>query len=199
MIIRIIVVSLLVACLSSPWGTVADAEGPVVMPAALGDIELKCTVNEGQRAYLGIASEAKFCLAQVRAERLFIVVFNTFCAICQADAHVLNAAYQLIEDDPALKGKTKLVGIATGNTDAEVEHFQQEHQVPFPLFADPGFSLERAFPANMRAPMLITARNVQGKSLEVIKTHVGPINHFQHLLDGASRTTMQDSDQVAMR
>jgi len=182
MIRRIVTVSFLIGCLSSSFAFVALAGSPVVNTTALGELEFRIAGNQDQENYLGASSEAKLSLAQIKAERLIIVVFNVFCAICQADAPVLNSMHEVIEVDPRLKGKTKLLGIATGNTDAEVEHFRQEHQVPYPLIADPEFSLERAVPEKLRTPMVIIAKNVDGKSIQVIRTHFGGIAQGVDLL-----------------
>jgi len=180
--IRIAVVSfsILMLCTASGVDVIAGSAG--LNPSALGTVGFRFGGNEEQRNYLGIASDAQLSLAEVKAERLIIVVFNVFCAICQSDAPVLNSVYDVIEGDTQLRGRTKLLGIATGNTEAELEQFQKKYQVPFPLVADPDFDLERAIPENLRTPMIIIARNTDGKALEVVRTHFGAVARVADLL-----------------
>jgi thiol-disulfide isomerase/thioredoxin len=164
-------------------GTVAIAEGPVVDGVALGDMQLSFNGNEQHRTYLGVASEATLSVSQIRADRLIIVVFNSYCTICQADAPLLNSVYQAVEEDPLLKGRVKIIGIGTGNTEAEVEHFRQSYNVPFPLFADLEFKLDRAVTDNLRAPMFVAVKNLVGKPLQVVQTHMGALKGVSDLLE----------------
>jgi len=169
--------------------TAAESGKPAVDPVALGSMELTFAGNETQRTYLGISSHSAPSLSQVSAERLILVIFNSFCTICQAEARMLNVFYQMIEDDPALKGRTKMIGIAAGNTQMEVEDFCKTYEVPFPLVPDPNFSVNRAITSNLRIPMVITARITKGQSLEILKTHLGVAKSMEDLLEEPVRGT----------
>jgi len=149
---------------------------------ALATLELPFTGDTSQRTYLGISAETKLALGRVNAERLIIIVFNSFCTICQADAPVFNMVYQIIEDDPRLKGRVKLVGIAAGNTEMEVADFREKHEVPFPLVADPKFLVDGAISFSLRIPLVIAARVSGASSLEVIKAHAGPLSEPEEIL-----------------
>jgi peroxiredoxin len=166
-------------------GTAATANEPVVDGVALGDMPLSFNGNEQHRTYLGVTGETSLSLSQIRADRLVIVIFNAFCTICQVDAPLLNAVYQGIEEDPGLRGRVKIIGIGTGNTEAEVEHFRQSYNVPFPLFADLEFKLGRAITANLRAPMFVSVKNTAGKRFQVVQTHMGSFKGLSDLLEEA--------------
>jgi len=185
---------MLLLCTASGLDALADSAA--LNPSALGTVGFRFGGNDEQRGYLGISPDAQLSLAEIKADRLIIVVFNVFCAICQSDAPVLNSVYDVIEGDTKLKGKTKLLGIATGNTDAEVEQFQQKYQVPFPLVADPDFDLERAIPENLRTPMIIIARNADGKALQVVKTHFGAVARVADLLAEPATSARIDGAHV---
>lgn len=171
-------------------GASAEAERPVIDAAALAQLQLPFAGTQAQRDYLGIPSEPALTLAQIKAKSVIIVILNSFCTICQADAPILNAVFQMIEENPALQGNTKLVGIAAGNTRAEVQAFQQEYNVLFPLIADPDFHVDQAIPKNLRTPMLITANIIEGKSLEVVETHLGEVKDVDALLRQPIRSAM---------
>ncbi len=170
----------------------AAANGPVVNAVALGEFELNLNCNQEHRIYLGVASEDSISLSQILADHLIIVIFNSFCIICQADAGMLNSMYQMVTDDPLLEGKVKIIGIGTGNTAVEVEQFQQNHKVPYPLFADPKFKLEKAIPENLRAPMFVAVKNSGAGPLEVVQTHMGPLKSFGDLLREALAQAVPD-------
>lgn len=189
-----LVSGLLILCLMAPCGNMAMAGDPVVDPAALAGLELrfKGADQEKEKLYLGVGSAANLSVAQIKADRLIIAVLNTYCTICQEDAAVLNLMYKIIEGTPSLQGRTKLVGIAAGNTEAEVERFRKEFRVPFPLFADTNFSIERAVPKDLRTPMFITVSNVEGKSLEVVKSRFGSIENVEEFLGQVPRRAMLD-------
>jgi peroxiredoxin len=173
-------------------GTASESGKPVVDPVALGNLELTFAGNETQRSYLGISSHTAPSLSHVRADRLILVIFNSFCTICQAEARALNMFYQTIEEDPALKGRTKMIGIAAGNTPMEVEDFGKTYEVPFPVVADPNFSVNRAITSNLRIPMVITAKVSKGQTLEVLKTHLGEAKSMEDLLEQPIRDTRLD-------
>ena len=176
------IVFLITICLTCFFGRTAAADGPVVNAVALGDLQLNLNCSQEHRTYLGVASEDSITLSQIRADHLIIVIFNSFCTICQADAEILNFMYQMVTDDPLLEGKVKMIGIGTGNTALEVEQFQQNHKVPYPLFADPKFKLEKAIPENLRAPMFVAVKNSGAGPLEVVQTHMGPLKSLDDIL-----------------
>lgn len=187
---RISAATSLIILLSVPWGIFAVAGDPAVNSSALAGLELQFKGDAVQRAYLGIGTRTNLAVADINADRLIIAVFNTFCSICQEDAAALNLMYQLIEETPSLKGKTKLVGIAAGNTDMEVQQFREKYQVPFPLFADSQFAIGKAVPDDLRTPMFITAKKVQGKPLEVVMSRSGSVDNLDDLLGEPKRSAM---------
>ncbi len=173
------ITALMIICLAY---NIAAADGPVVDAVALAEVRLNLNCSQEHRAYLGLGAEASLTLSQIRANHLIIVIFNSFCTICQADAGKLNSMYQMVTEDPLLEGKVKMIGIGTGNTAVEVEQFQQNHKVPYPLFADPEFKLEKAIPENLRAPMFVAVKNSGAGPLEVLQTHMGPLKSLDDIL-----------------
>ncbi|MEW6113536.1 MAG: redoxin domain-containing protein [Thermodesulfobacteriota bacterium] len=186
------IISLLTISLTALFVTVAAADGPAVDAVALGDLQLKLNGNQEHRAYLGVPSEATLNLSQIRADHLIIVIFNSFCTICQADAPIVNSIYEMVAEDPLLKGKVKMIGIGTGNTEVEVEQFQQSHKIPYPLFADPEFKLDKAIPENLRAPMFVAVKNTGATPLEVVQTHMGALKNVRDLLKEALARALPD-------
>lgn len=179
-------------CFVALCGTPVTAHSPVVDSIALGNMQLPLNGNQQHRAYLGVVSEARVIVSQIRADHLIIAIFNSFCTICQTDAPILNSIYEMVAEDPLLKGKVKMIGIGAGNTELEVEQFQQTHRVPYPLFADPDFKLDKAITENLRAPMFVAVKNTGGAPLEVVRTHTGPLKSVGDLLKEALAQAFPD-------
>jgi hypothetical protein len=169
---------LLLACLAS-------AEPPIeanVNASALADIRLPFTGSDEDKRYLGIGNADTVSIREIPGERLIIVVVNSFCEICQADAPMMNTMYEIVEKDPVLKGRTKIVGIAPGNTKMEVDAYRSSFRVPFPILADPDFTIDKAVGDNPRTPIMITAKRRCDRSIEVIQTHFGKIDDVELLV-----------------
>ena len=63
----------------------------------------------------------------------------------------------LIENNPDLKSRIKLIGIGAGNTPFEVQVFKRKYSVSFPVFSDEDFTLHKAF-GEVRTPFFIGVR-----------------------------------------
>ena len=186
----LVITTALVLCLASQPGIAGESTLVQVNADTLASLRFPFSGSDAHRAYLGIPAGETLALKEVKADNLLIVVFNAFCTICQADAPFLNAMYQMVEEDLALKGRTKVVGIATGNTAAEVEDFRQKYQVPFPLVADTNYSLSKAMPENLRTPMLVAARTSAPEGIQIISTHFGAVDDPGQLLGQRLRSAM---------
>jgi len=193
----LVLITMIALCHTPFSALAAGNQGTTVDPVILGAMQFPSAAGCGPLAYLGVSTDQSVRLSQIKAERLIIVILNSFCTICQADAPMLNWIYKIIEDDPVLKGKVKLVGIAPGNNQTEVEHFRKEHEVPFPVFPDPDFSLDRAIPKNLRTPMLVAVKITEEKRLQVVKTHHGAIKSVDDVLEKPVRSTMADPEVKA--
>jgi len=77
-------------------------------------------LTKDSRAYLGIPWKKKFSLKDMKGTLFVIEVFSTYCLSCPKNIPVLNTAYVNTKNDPALKGKIKVFGIAAGNTAGEI-------------------------------------------------------------------------------
>ena len=86
-----------------------------------------------------------------------------------------------IEQDPALKGKIKLIGIGAGNTSYEVGVFKTKYSVPFPLFPDGDLVIHKQV-GGVRTPFLIGVKiNTDGYH-QVFYTMLGVFENVDEFL-----------------
>ena len=150
---------------------------------ALGQIEYETPDAANDLRYLGISNKPLFRLPQIQSDLLIIEIFNMYCHYCQSEAPNVNRLYRIIETNPILKKRVKLVGIGVGNTPYEVNLFKKKFKVYFPLLSDPQVAIQKASEAEFRTPTFIVAKKVQGSTLKIVYVHVGRLGPPKQFLD----------------
>jgi thiol-disulfide isomerase/thioredoxin len=99
--------------------------------------ELPIPKNDVHAKYLGITGTGNFKITQIKSPVLIIEIFSTNCPHCQNATSLVHRLYLAIQARPALIEKIKIIGIGANNDTEEVDFFQKNYRVPFPLFPDP--------------------------------------------------------------
>ena len=149
----------------------------------LSRIEFETPGAAKDRNYLGIPGSLVFRLPQIQADVLIIEIFNMYCHYCQKEAPNVNKLYAIIERDPALKGRVKLIGIGAGNTPYEVNLFKKRFKVGFPLLPDPEVAIQKTSKSKFRTPTFLVARKVEGPALEIVQVHIGKLGPLRQFLN----------------
>ncbi len=130
-------------------------------------ITLPIPKNPDERGYLGLSGSGLFKIPQIKAKVVIVEIFSMYCPVCQKDAPGVNELYRLIENNPDIKDKIKLIGIGAGNTPYEVEVFKKTYHVPLPLFPDEDFTIHEAC-GEVRTPYYMVVKiNEDGTHLIV--------------------------------
>jgi peroxiredoxin len=166
-------------------GYLKKAEAKTIKLIKAGDffpeVPMQVPEDAKDRAYLGLSEGTTFTLKQVKADLVVVEILSVYCPICQKQASIYNKLFNLIENDPATKGRIKLIGIAAGNGNLEVKDFRDKRDVPFPILPDRYFEMHRAI-GGSRTPFTIYVRqDSSGHAGVVIRTHLGANRNYKHL------------------
>ena len=147
----------------------------------LPHIAIPVPPSEADKAYLGLTAGAFFTIPQIKARAVIIEIFSMYCPYCQREAPEVNRLYGLIENNPALKGKIKLIGLGTGNTTFEVAVFKKTYAVPFPLIPDETFTIHKGF-GEVRTPYFIGVRINADGTHQVFYSKLGGFGKAEEFL-----------------
>ncbi|OPL07567.1 MAG: hypothetical protein AVO33_04780 [delta proteobacterium ML8_F1] len=98
---------------------------------------LTITDRDQDFPYLGLDQPSpNFLLADVRAEFVLLKYFGEQCSVCVQELPLYDRLFAMIQDDPGLARRLKMIGVAVGDSMDSVRRFRREHNVPYPLLAD---------------------------------------------------------------
>jgi hypothetical protein len=133
--------------------------------------------------YLGVSGENNFTLKAVGADLIVVEILSVHCPSCQRQSKAYNKLYDLIEQDPQTRDRIKMIGIAAGNSWAEVTHFIAQYNVRFPIIPDPQYHFYNAI-GETRAPFTIYVRQQPGMPAAIVaKTHFGLNLQYMEVFD----------------
>ncbi len=161
-----------------PFGAnLPPAKGSVLPP-----INLLIPENPREKEYLGLSGSGFFRVPQIKAEVVIIEIFSIYCPKCQQIAPGIDKLYYLVESDPNLRDKIKLIGIGAGNSRYEVAVFKKIFNTPFPLFPDNDFTIHEAL-GNVRSPYFIAININQDGTHEVVHSELHSFNEARAFLE----------------
>jgi peroxiredoxin len=135
-------------------------------------INLPIPENPQEKNYLGVSGSGLFKIPQIKARIVIVEFFSMYCPICQKDAPGVNELYRLIEKNPDIKNKVKLIGIGAGNSPYEVEVYKKKYDVPFPLFPDKDFVIHQAC-GEVRTPYYMVVKMNEDGTHQIVHSQLG--------------------------
>jgi hypothetical protein len=130
--------------------------------------EIQSPPSEKDKGYLGITKPV-FRLPDIRTNLLFLEIIGVYCPVCYRQAPIFNNLYNRIEKSP-LKGKVKMLAIAAGGNQNEIQYLNDQKQYRFPIAPDPAFDVHKQI-GEPRTPFTLLL-SPEGK---VLYAHLGLI------------------------
>jgi len=178
--------------LSTAIAAAAAESIPPKAGSTLPEIDLPVPDNSADRKYLGLSSGGKtFQVGRIKAKIVIIQIYSMYCPYCQADAPNVNRLYGLVESNPALTGKVKIIGIGAGNTSFEVATYKKKYSVAFPLIPDADFKIHKVV-GEVRTPYFIAVKITDGGRNEVVYSRLGALKDVEQFLEQIVRTVRSD-------
>jgi thiol-disulfide isomerase/thioredoxin len=153
-----------------------------VIGGVLPRIKLPIPKDPNEKSYLGLSGSGFFRIPQIKAEVVIIEIFSMYCPRCQKIAPGVDELYHLIENDPNLKDKIKLIGIGAGNSFYEVEVFKKTYHTPFPLFPDDDFTVHKAL-GDVRSPYFIAIKINKDGTHHIVHSELDSFKEAQAFLE----------------
>jgi thiol-disulfide isomerase/thioredoxin len=145
------------------------------------EIELSKSANPADLKYLGLSGSGMFKIQQIKADVVIVEIFSMYCPYCQGEAPNVNNLYSLIENNPVLKNKIKIIGIGINNSLFETDIFKNKYKISFPLVPDGDFKLHKII-GEVRTPYFIVVKLRDGKT-EVIYSKLGALGDNKVFLE----------------
>jgi len=167
----------------SGWPTALQAQKKTLIKGgdAFPEVALKTPAKAKDRTYLGISGGERFRIQDLRAEVILVEILNVYCAACQRQAPLYNRLFAMIQSNPATRKRVKMIGIAVGNDDEEVQMFRDHFQVPYPIITDPEYRLHDAVGGGPTPFSIIVRRDPGTRSALVADAHLGVNEQVQEL------------------
>jgi thiol-disulfide isomerase/thioredoxin len=148
----------------------------------LPSIVLPIPKSAEERGYLGLSGTGTFKIPQIKADVVIIEIFSMYCPYCQKDAPGINELYDLIQKNPDLRDRIKMIGIGAGNSAFEVETYKKTFDVSFPLFPDQDYVIHQAS-GEVRTPFFIGVKIQKDKSHRIFLSQQGGFPGAQPFLE----------------
>jgi len=148
----------------------------------LPSIVLPIPKSAEEKAYLGLSGSGTFKIPQIKADVVLVEIFSMYCPYCQKDAPGINELYDLIQKNPDLRDRIKMIGIGAGNSAFEIETFKKTFSVSFPLFPDPDYVIHQAC-GEVRTPYFIGVKIQRDKSHWIFLSQQGGFPGAQSFLE----------------
>ena len=176
---KVVFIAMILALASA--AALSAATQPPQVGGTLPEMKLQKPADSSDLKYLGLSGSGTFSADQVKSQALIIQIFSMYCPYCQKDAPNVNRFFSLIESNPKLKGKIKILGIGAGNSQFEVNTFKKRYKVEFPLIPDADFKIHKIV-GEVRTPYFMVVKLSGPKKLEVVYSKLGAHENVEAFL-----------------
>lgn len=128
--------------------------------------------GEEDRVYLGLDGGDSFALADVKAELIIFEFTGVYCPICHEQAPSVRSLFKRLQRTK-LDDRVKLLAVAGGSTQMEVDYVCKQYKAEYPIIRDPDFLVHAAL-NEPKTPFTMILK----PDGSVLWTHLGLIEDF---------------------
>jgi len=150
------------------------------------DFTVANTLSPQNSSYLNVAHKGELQLSKIPCEVIIVEFLNVYCHTCRMQVSIFNALKQAIADDPDLRGKVCLLGLAVGNSLEEIETFTREFGVQYPVLSDQDKALFNSTGNIRGTPHTYVVR--RGDLGFIVDYHAGGVSSAERYLDSIRHT-----------
>jgi thiol-disulfide isomerase/thioredoxin len=159
--------------------SLAAAEADPKVGQVVGAVKFAKPMSDDDAKTLGLSKAEEFTLKDVKSPYVFVEQFNTGCPHCVRQAPLVNALYNMVQQNAGLSAKLKFMAVGQGNSEMDMKAWKAIQKVAFPLIPDPNSSFGKAlnfspYPVSM----------VIDKSGKILWVHIGEIESAEEALKG---------------
>lgn len=132
-------VSALWLMMAMAWGGLAAAAELPGVGDVLPDFTLPTPGKAEDRAALGLGDGATFGVGDLHAQCVIFEVIGVYCVECHKQAPSFAKLHARLAKDDTLAGKVKMLAMAAGATEKEVEYLRAKGNYPFVVVNDPDY------------------------------------------------------------
>jgi peroxiredoxin len=162
------------------------------------DFAFPMTLTTGEIEYLGLPTKFlglikgdTFSLKDIKGDLVVLEYMNKYCFSCQLQAPVLNQVYEMVGQDPQLRGRVKFLSIAAGNNQTEANSFKAEKGVQFPIIPDSKFLAYEAIGDPGATPFTLMIRKTDS-GLLVARVKIGLTREAQRFMKEINESLSAD-------
>ena len=163
------------------------------------DLPLKMSRDPKDSEYLETKGNPTFHLKSLKADLVLVEIMNINCGSCRKQVPAYNKLYELIEANPHIQGKVKIISIASGNQDKYIQLYRKHFKVPYPVIEDPEYKLYDAIgrtPTPLAMYVKIDHENNRGI---IAGAHLGFNEDYQQIYDNIQSLLKEDVPTVQIR
>lgn len=162
-----LVLVLLLCALAAASARAADLPGA---GDVLPPLVFQNTLSAAERAALGVGDGPTFSLSDVGASLILFEFFGVYCSVCHEQAPDFNRLVKSLGRDAKTKDAVRVLALAAGATDMELEYSREAMKAAYPMLNDPDFTVHKQL-GEPKTPFAILMR----PDGTVLWTHLGAI------------------------
>ena len=163
------------------------------------DLPLKASGNPGDSLYLQTKTDAVFRLKEIKADLVLVEIMNINCGSCRKQAPAYNELYQLIESNPHIRGRVKMMSIASGNRDKYIRLYRKHFKVPYPVLEDPEYHIYDAVGRTPTPLALYVRIDHENNRAIVANAHLGINEDYRQMYNDIQSFLNEDIPTVQIK